>query len=170
MIEASIQRIVVMSRWLLAPLLLGLVLALALTVVAFFRKLADLAYGLLAEKVSEVQVTVDLLTLIDYALIGSLMVIVVYSGYENFVEKIRRRPGVDWPAWMTRVSFSGLKQKLFGSLMAIGGITLLKALMKLEVSVSETQVYWLVVANIIFVVAYAVMAFTDHFTHNSDEG
>jgi uncharacterized protein (TIGR00645 family) len=97
------------------------------------------------------------------------MVIIVHSGYENFVEKIDRACATGWPEWMTKVSFSGLKQKLFASMMAISGIALLKALMNLEMSVSETQVKWLVIANVIFVFSYAVLAVTDLFT-NEDGG
>jgi uncharacterized protein (TIGR00645 family) len=110
----------------------------------------------------------QLLSLIDLVLIGSLIVIVIFSGYENFIEKIDRPAGASWPAWMGRVTFSGLKQKLFASMMAICGVTLLKALMKLELSVSETQIKWLVVANIVFVASYAVLAIADR-NANDDE-
>lgn len=162
------MRLVVLSRWAMVPLFLGLIIALALLVVGFALKTAYLAAGIFA--MSETELIIGILSLIDLALIGGLLVIVISSGYENFVEKIDRRDAVGWPTWMTRISFSGLKQKLFASLMAIAGITLLKALMRLEIDVSETQVKWLVVANVIFVVAYGVLALTDRFhgeTHDT---
>lgn len=156
-----ITRMIVVSRYAMVPLLMGLIFALFLLVISFFVELwSFLTHFLWA---SETEILVKLLALIDLTLIGSLIVIVVFSGYENFVERIDR-PGSDvWPAWMTKVTFSGLKQKLFASMMAICGVTLLKALMKLETSVSETQIKWLVIANLIFVLSYAVLTLTDYF-------
>lgn len=157
-----IMRLVVVSRWAMVPLFLGLVVALGLLVVSFVMELWQFARNLGA--MNETEVIMGMLTFIDLALVGGLLVIVIASGYENFVEKIDREDAPGTPVWMTRISFSGLKLKLFASLMAITGITLLKALMRLELSVSEAQVKWLVVANLIFVVAYAVLALTDRFT------
>ncbi|MFG1418619.1 YqhA family protein [Xanthobacter sp. V0B-10] len=163
---ALISRLVVLCRYALVPLFVGLALALALVVAAFFMQLWSFLRGL--PSASDAEVLMGLLSLIDLTLVGGLVVIVICSGYENFVGRIDRRHAEGWPDWMRRVSFSGLKQKLFASMMAIAGITLLKALMKLETSVSEAQVKWLAVANIIFVCGYAVLAVTDHFTHHRD--
>lgn len=166
-----IVRLVVVSRWAMVPLFVGLTGALGLLVVAFLLEFWRFALQLSA--MSETQVIMGLLTLVDLVLVGGLLVVVISSGYENFVEKIDRNDAPDSPAWMMRISFSGLKLKLFASLMAITAITLLKALMRLETDVSEAQVRWLVVANIIFVAAYAVLAVTDRFTrgaHGPGEG
>lgn len=160
-----ISRLVVLSRWALVPLFLGLGVALVLLVVAFCLQL----WGLLVHLVtaSETEVLIALLSLIDLTLVGGLMVIVICSGYENFVGRIEASRTKGWPAWMMRVNFSVLKQKLFASMMAIAGVTLLKALMKLEVSVSETQVKWLAVANIILAVSYVVLTVSDRFGHHA---
>ena len=167
MTGAMIARLVMLSRWLLAPLFLGLILALLVLVVAFFLGLWRLVVSLPTAR--DPEILVGLLTLIDYTLIGGLITIIIYSGHENFIEKLQRERSVAWPEWMSRVSFSGMKLKLFGSMMAISGITLLKALMKLEISVSEAQVRWLVVANVIFVIAYGVIAVVDHFCPSHEE-
>lgn len=161
-----IIRLVVLSRWAMAPLFVGLLGGLILLVVAFFRELWTFAISL--PGLTETQVIMGLLTLIDLALVGGLIVVVISSGYENFVEKIDRADAPASPAWMMRISFSGLKLKLFASLMAICGITLLKGLMRLESDVSETQVKWLVVANVIFVAAYGVLAVTDRFVQGAN--
>ncbi|MEP9352677.1 YqhA family protein [Xanthobacter sp. KR7-65] len=163
----AIVQLVTLSRWAMVPLFAGLAVALALLVVAFLLELVRFAIAL--PGMSETQVIMGILTLIDLALVGGLLVVVISSGYENFVEKIDRADTPSSPVWMTRISFSGLKLKLFASLMAITGITLLKALMRLETDVSETQVRWLVVANVIFVAAYAVLALTDRFHRVDDE-
>lgn len=166
--ESLLSRIVVLSRWLLVPLLLGLGLALVLAVYAFLLQLWRTAIRL--HVINDVELVVQLLAMIDLTLIGALIVIVIFSCYANFVEQIQPPASSLWPSWMARISFSGLKLKLFGTMMAIGGITLLKALMKLETSVSEAQVRWLAVANVIFLAGYAVVAFTDHFTGQSGHG
>ncbi|MFH3479666.1 YqhA family protein [Xanthobacter variabilis] len=159
-----ISRLVVLCRYALVPLFLGLTFALVLVVASFFMQLWAFAWRLASA--SETEVLMGLLSLIDLTLVGGLLVIIICSGYENFVGQIDRRHAEGWPGWMRRVSFSGLKQKLFASMMAIAGITLLKALMKLEISVSEAQVKWLALANVIFICGYAVLALTDHFTHH----
>ncbi len=164
--NALISRLVVLSRWVMVPLLLGLILALVLLVGAFFITLWK--FGQALPTATEPEVMMALLTLIDFTLIGGLIVIVISSGYESFVAKIPDKDRETWPTWMTRVSFSGLKQKLFVSMMAISGITLLKGLMRLEVSVSEAQVRWLAVANVIFIVAYAVLTLTDYVVHRDN--
>jgi len=161
-----IVRLIVLSRWAMLPLFVGLVAVLGLLVVAFLIELWQFAIRIAA--ISDTELIMRILSLIDLALVGGLLVIIISSGYENFVEKIDREDAPEAPEWMTRISFSALKLKLFASLMAITGITLLKALMRLEVDVSETQVRWLVVANVIFAVAYAVLAFTDRLTRGED--
>ncbi len=158
---------VVLGRWAMVPLFLGLLFALLLLVVAFFMQLWKFTLAL--PSLSETGIIVNLLSLIDLALIGGLIVIVVSSGYENFVEKLDHDASENWPAWMTRISFAGLKLKLFATIMAIAAVALLKALIGLENDVSETQVRWLVIANVVFVLAYAALALSDHFTHNQDD-
>ncbi|MDQ0511111.1 YqhA family protein [Ancylobacter amanitiformis] len=162
-----IVRVVLVSRWAMVPLFVGLAIGLVLLVIAFALRLWS--FALQITTMSETAVIMELLTLLDLVLVGGLIVIVIQSGYENFVEKIDRRHAPDSPAWMTRISFSGLKLKLFASLMSIAAITLLKALMRLELDVSETQVRWLMAASVIFLAAYAVLAFTDRYTHSGDD-
>jgi uncharacterized protein (TIGR00645 family) len=158
---------IVLSRFVMVPVLAGLAFALLLLGVAFFIKLWHLLTHLLSA--SDAEIVVGLLGLIDLTLIGSLMVIVVLSGYENFVGKVDPVGTGAYPNWMTKVSFPRLKQTLFASMMAISGVTLLKALIELEISVSETQVRWLVIANLIFVLSYAVLTVTDHFAGGHDD-
>ena len=163
----QIVRIVLLSRWAMVPLFLGLAFALVLLVVAFMLRLWNFAIQLAS--LTETAVIMELLTLLDLVLVGGLMVIVIQSGYENFVAQLDRRHAPESPAWMMRISFSGLKLKLFASLMAICAITLLKALMRLETDVSETQVRWLMAASVLFLASYAVLAFTDRFASTARE-
>ncbi|MBS7540086.1 YqhA family protein [Ancylobacter lacus] len=161
-------RAVVLCRWAMVPFFLGLVLALGLLLIAFFGEIVQLALRL--HELNEVELIMALLSLIDLTLVAGLLVIIIHSGFQNFVERIDGETLSGSPAWMSGISFSGLKMKLFASLMAIAGITLLKALMKLEVSVSTAQVQWLVVANVLFVAAYTVLALTDRLTRQDAGG
>ncbi|MGI6246321.1 MAG: YqhA family protein [Pseudochelatococcus sp.] len=162
-----IARGVVMGRWAMVPLFVGLLVALALLVITFFIQLWSFIVAI--GSISDTESIMKLLTLIDLALIGGLIVIVVSSGYANFVGKLDNTSSEDWPVWMTRISFSGLKLKLFATLMAITAVAFLKALMRLEADVSEAQVRWLAVACVVFILAYATLALTDRFTHTDDD-
>ncbi|GGF71889.1 UPF0114 protein [Azorhizobium oxalatiphilum] len=163
----AIAQIVILSRWAMLPLFGGLALTLVVVVAAFIKELWQLALGLFS--FTATQTIMGILTLIDLMLVGGLLVVIIASGYENFIERIDRRDAPDTPQWMTRISFSGLKLKLFASLMAIAGITLLKALMRLENDVSEAQVRWLMAANVIFVAAYVALALVDRQAGRQDE-
>ncbi|MGQ3675176.1 YqhA family protein [Xanthobacter sp. TB0139] len=157
----------VMGRWAMVPLFVGLLGALVLLMASFFIQLWNFATHVMV--MSETAVIMKVLTLLDMALLGGLIVIVVSSGYENFVEKLDHDTAEDWPDWMAHISFAGLKLKLFATLMAITAIAMLKALMRLETNVSETQVQWLVVANLIFAICYAVLALADRFGPGRNE-
>lgn len=161
-----IARSLILGRWAMLPLFVGLLIAMALLIVAFFMQLWN--FGINLASMSETAVIMKLLTLIDMALVGGLIVIVVSSGYENFVARLERRPGDDWPAWMASISFAGLKFKLFATLMAITAIALLKALIRLETDVSEAQVKWLVIANVVFIAAYLALAFAGRLNSHED--
>jgi len=159
--ERLIERLIVISRWALVPFYLGLVLALFTLLAAFLRELWSAVSN--AMSYSEHQAIVKALSMVDLTLMAGLIVIVIFSGYENIVSRIDPGGQRNWPAWLTTVDFGGLKKKLFASMAAISAVTMLKALMKLEETVSETQLYWLVVINVVFVVAYLLMAVADWF-------
>lgn len=159
--ERLVERIIVVSRWALVPFYLGLIFALFTLLAAFLRELWSAASN--AMSYSEHQAIVKVLSLVDLTLMAGLVVIVIFSGYENIVSRIDPGGTRDWPAWLTTVDFGGLKKKLFASMAAISAVTMLKALMKLEESVSETQLYWLVVINLVFLLGYLLMAVADWF-------
>jgi uncharacterized protein (TIGR00645 family) len=158
-----VTRIVVASRLVMIPLIIGLVFALMLLVAAFFVGLWHFAVDIFSA--SETEIIIAVLALIDLTLIASLMITVIFSSYSNFVQKIDRAAFAAWPQWMSKITSSDLKEKLFASMIAITGVTLLKALMKLETSVSETQIRWLVIAHVIFVASYVALAAMERFSY-----
>lgn len=89
----------------------------------------------------EYQAIISILTLVDTALIACLLLIIIFSGYENFVSKISIGDHEDRPAWMGRVGFADLKLKLIGAIVAISAVELLKAFLVSNLYTSE-QLAW----------------------------
>jgi uncharacterized protein (TIGR00645 family) len=104
------------------------------------------------------------LTLIDLSLGANLVLIVVFSGYENFVSKIDTHGSEDRPSWMGTLDFSGLKMKLIGSIVAISAISLLRAFMnvlEVNVALNEHRLIWLVVLHFTFLMSGVMFALMD---------
>lgn len=149
-IESRFENFLFASRWLAAPIYLGLIFALIMLLVVFARQLWAVAGQLLTLTLD--QAVLVTLSFIDIALIANLVLIVIFAGYENFVSKMEVGDHVDRPAWMDTIDFSGLKLKLFASIVAITGIELLKAFMAVRVGgrIDPVAVQWLVIIHITF--------------------
>jgi uncharacterized protein (TIGR00645 family) len=156
--EAFFESLMFRSRWLLAPFFFGLVIAILAMLVKFGKQLTVLIMALFGGGEHDVIITV--LSLIDTALIAILLLIIAFSGYENFVSKIGIGEHEDRPVWMGRVGFSDLKVKLMGAIVAISAIELLKAFINAD-NMSNTQLAWRVGIHIAFVTSGVLFAFTD---------
>ena|SRR5215471_1322254 len=167
--ERVLENGLFLSRWLMAPFYVGLVIALAMLLVVFVGELVDSVPRVLAEGSEEVILTV--LTLIDLSLAGNLVLIVIFSGYENFVSKIDIEGHEDRPSWMGTLDFSGLKIKLIGSIVAISAISLLRAFMTLtqNTEVDEKRIFWLVVLHLTFVTSGVIFAGMDWVASVTDK-
>ena len=170
-VERRFETMLFASRWLMAPMYLGLVAALGLLVVIFMRELAHelpLAFTMKSE-----DAILLVLSLIDLTLAGNLLLIVLFSGYENFVSKFDLEEGQDRPNWMGTVDFSGLKMKLIASIVAISAIDLLKWFMSIEDAgnspIIDRQLYWLVAIHLTFVVSGVLMALMDYLASKADK-
>jgi uncharacterized protein (TIGR00645 family) len=164
-IETRFERGLFASRWLMAPMYLGLIVSLAMLVIVFTRELIH--YAPQAFTMTSEQVILVVLTLIDLSLAGNLLLIVLFSGYENFVSKLDIDETNDRPPWMGTVDFSGLKMKLIASIVAISGIHLLKRFMEIgetEAPMDEPQLMWLVIIHLTFVVSGVLLALMDWLT------
>ena len=160
-VEATLEHWVFMSRWLLAPFFIGLVLAIVALLIKFVKQLAALAMNMFT--LADDQMIVSILTLVDSALIAALLLIIGFSGYENFVSKIGTGEHEDRPAWMGRVGFSDLKIKLMGAIVAISAVELLKAFSNVE-DFTFQQLSWKVGIHVTFVVSGVLFAVTDRIT------
>ena len=156
--ERMLENGIFASRWLLAPFYLGLVVCLALLLVHFLGKLV--AFVPTVPRAEESDVILGVLGLVDVAFTANLVLIVIFSGYENFVSKFDAG-GHDRPDWMTKVDFSGLKQKLITSIVAISAIQVLKAFMNIDKYEDTTKLAWLVGIHIMFVVSLLVLSISD---------
>ena len=167
-LEKSLEYLLYNSRWLLAPFYLGLVLALAMLLAAFVGELIHVIPQL--PHADPEQIILAVLSLIDLSLAGNLVVIVIFSGYENFVSKIDTQGSEDRPSWMGTLDFSGLKMKLIGSIVAISAISLLRAFMTLtepEAPFDEARIRWLVLLHLTFVVSGLLFASMDWVAERS---
>ena len=106
---------------------------------------------------------VGVLSLVDLALTGSLLLIVIFSGYENFVSKIDHSGHKDWPEWMGTIDFTALKIKLLGSIVAISAIQLLKQFMAVKTA-SDRELMWYVIIHVVFVVSSVLLAVSDRLS------
>jgi len=124
-IEHILELLIFNSRWLLAPFYLGLMLCILILLVKFGQELFHILPHVFSG--TEGEVILAILTLVDMSLVANLLLIIVFSGYENFVSKINTDGHEDRPDWMGKVDFSGLKAKVIASIVAISAIELLKA-------------------------------------------
>jgi uncharacterized protein (TIGR00645 family) len=158
-IEEIVEKVLFGGRWLLAPLYVGLLLSLVPLIYRFFIEFIHLMEGVATLKMQEI--TLKILELLDVVLLGNLIIIVIFAGYENFVSKINvAADSVDRPHWMGRVDYSGLKIKLIGSLVAISVIELLKDFMMEGAYDDKTQL-WRIIIHITFVVSGVLFALMD---------
>lgn len=163
-VERHFERGLFASRWLMAPMYLGLVVALGMLVIVFGREIAYYAPKVLT--MSSEDSILAVLTLVDLTLAGNLLLIVLFSGYEAFVSKMDIDETADRPDWMGRVDFSGLKLKLIASIVAISGIHLLKQFMEIgetgaTAAIDEIHLKWLVIIHVTFVVSGVLLAAMD---------
>jgi uncharacterized protein (TIGR00645 family) len=165
MLERLLERGIVQSRWLMAPFYVGLIGSLFVLLYTFIREFFH--FVLKVTTATEADVILGVLALIDLSLAANLVLIVVFSGYENFVSKIDPEGHPDWPEWMSKIDFAGLKQKLLASIVAISAIQVLKAFMNIEKSFNEKTLIWLVAIHLVFVVSGLLLAWTDHISEGS---
>lgn len=170
-IEQNFERALFASRWLMAPMYLGLVFALGMLALIFVRELFHYLPNMMNSKSEDAILMV--LTLIDLTLAGNLLLIVLFSGYENFVSKFDFDAGADRPGWMGKVDFSGLKMKLIASIVAISAIDLLKWFMSIADTTTtpqmESKLYWLVIIHLTFVLSGVLMALMDYLASKANK-
>lgn len=162
-VERILEVLMFNSRWLLAPFYLGLVVAVALLLVKFAQEFIHVVAHVFTS--SENEVVLAVLTLVDMSLVANLLLIIIFSGYENFVSKIDTAGHEDRPEWMGKVDFSGLKVKLIASIVAISAIELLKSFVNVA-ALDDKQLAWKVGIHITLIVSGVLFAVMDRISSN----
>jgi uncharacterized protein (TIGR00645 family) len=162
-LEHLFETMLFQSRWLLAPFYVGLVIGLFVLLVHFLRELGH--FVLKMGSLTEAEVILGVLALIDIVLVGNLILIVIFSGYENFVSKFDV-DSHDRPEWMTKVDFGGLKMKLLSSIVAISAIQVLKAFMNVA-SYDDKKLWWMAGIHVVFLGSMLVAALSDRISEKS---
>jgi uncharacterized protein (TIGR00645 family) len=160
-VESLIERLLASSRWLLAPFFLGLALGVVILLIKFVQEAYHLVVRALT--MSEGEAILGVLSLVDLALTGALVMIVIFSGYENFVSKIDHTADRQWPEWMGSIDFTALKIKLLGSIVAISAIQLLKQFMTVKTA-TDRDLIWYAVIHVVFVVSSVLLALSDRIS------
>ncbi len=155
MIKTSFERILLVSRWLLAPFYVALIFALLALVAKAGVRVFDLMTHLFG--LNEEGVLLAALGIVDLTLSALLIVIVILSGYINFVSRIDIEAHADWPRWMADVDFGELILKLMAAIVAISSVKLLEAYMDVD-RVSDHDLEWQTGVLAVFVVAAALLA------------
>jgi uncharacterized protein (TIGR00645 family) len=156
--ERLLENLLYSSRWLLAPIYAGLSLALLALGIKFFQEIIHIFPHLLAMK--EANLVLIVLSLIDIALVGGLIVMVMFSGYENFVSRIDIDDGKEKLSWLGKLDAGSLKQKVAASIVAISSIHLLKAFMDIQ-NIDNGKLLWFVILHMTFVLSAMGMALID---------
>jgi uncharacterized protein (TIGR00645 family) len=165
-VERIIEWVIFGSRWLLAPIYVGLATALVVLVIKFVQHAAELLMHVLTADGDDT--IIGILALIDLALMGSLVLMVMFAGYENFVSKLDLAGHKDKPGWMGHVGFGDLKLKLMASIVAISAIQVLESFMNID-RLSDRALAWGVGIHMAFVVSGVLLAVMDRLTEKASE-
>jgi uncharacterized protein (TIGR00645 family) len=163
-LEQLLERGLFASRWIMAPFYVGLVGALVILLYSFGEELFHFLTHI--REMTPDKAVLAALSLIDLSLAGNLLLIVIFSGYENFVSKFDLEDHEDRPDWQGTVDFSTLKLKLVASIVAISGIHLLKVFMNIS-NAPERDVRWMVIIHLVFVISGALLALMDKIAATS---
>ena len=159
--ERFLENAMYASRWLLAPVYFGLSLGLIALTIKFFQEIFHILPHIFS--VSESDMILTLLSLVDMTLVGGLLVMVMFSGYENFVSQLDINEGKEKLSWLGRMDATSLKNKVAASIVAISSIHLLRVFMDAK-NVPDNKLMWYVIIHLTFVLSAFVMGYLDRLT------
>ncbi|HHD2081513.1 TPA: TIGR00645 family protein [Klebsiella pneumoniae] len=159
--ERFLENAMYASRWLLAPVYFGLSLGLIALTIKFFQEIFHILPHIFS--VSESDMILTLLSLVDMTLVGGLLVMVMFSGYENFVSQLDINEGKEKLSWLGKMDATSLKNKVAASIVAISSIHLLRVFMDAK-NVPDNKLMWSVIIHLTFVLSAFVMGYLDRLT------
>ncbi|MFH7587322.1 TIGR00645 family protein [Oceanimonas smirnovii] len=159
--EKLFEKLMYASRWIMAPIYLGLSLVLLALGMKFFQEIFHILPNVLEMK--EVDLVLVTLSLIDITLVGGLIIMVMFSGYENFVSQLDVDEDDDKLGWLGKLDAGSLKNKVAASIVAISSIHLLKVFMNTE-NIANDKIQWYLLIHITFVLSAFAMGYLDKLT------
>lgn len=162
--EQLIEKVMYATRWLMAPIYLGLSLALLALGVKFFQEVFSIMPVIFSMK--EVDLILVVLSLIDISLVGGLLVMVMFSGYENFVSRMDIDCDSEKLGWLGKLDSNSLKNKVAASIVAISSIHLLKVFMDTQ-NIPNDKIMWYLLIHMTFVVSAFAMGYLDKITKDT---
>lgn len=156
--EKLIEKLIYGSRWVMAPIYLGLSLVLLALGIKFFQEVFNLLP--MVFDIKEVDLILVVLSLIDITLVGGLIVMVMFSGYENFVSRLDINEQEEKLNWLGKVDSASLKNKVAASIVAISSIHLLKIFMDTP-NIPNDKIMWYLLIHITFVLSAFAMGYLD---------
>jgi uncharacterized protein (TIGR00645 family) len=160
-LENKLESVIFWSRWLQAPLYLGLIVAQVVYVYLFMVELSHLVSGVFESgHVDETEIMLVVLGLIDVVMIANLLIMVIVGGYETFVSRLDLDNHPDQPEWLSHVNAGVLKIKLSTAIIGISSIHLLKTFIN-AANMSEHAIKWQVIIHIVFLLSAMAMVWVD---------
>lgn len=166
-LEVFLERTLFATRWLLAPIFLGLSVALLALGVKFFQELLHIFMHII--EIEEASLVLSILSLIDMALVCSLIVMVMFSGYENFVSQLDIDAGTHNIDWLGKLDANTLKLKVAASIVAISSIHLLGKFMEAS-EIPNDKLMWYTLIHMAFVVSALLLGLLDKMVFQSHRG
>jgi len=157
-----LAQIIFLSRWLQVPLYVGLIFVQGIYAYRFIIEVYELL--LKANALTETELLMSVLVLIDIVLISNLLVMVIIGGYETFVSRLKLSGHPDEPEWLGRISAGTLTTKLAFSLVSISSINLLRTFIDVDHQ-SDRAIMWQVIIVLLFIVSALVAAWIDRINH-----
>ncbi|WP_039056973.1 TIGR00645 family protein [Enterobacter sp. Bisph1] len=163
--ERFLEKAMYASRWLLAPVYLGLSLGLLALTVKFFQEIFHILPGIFG--LAEADLILTLLSLVDMTLVGGLLVMVMFSGYENFVSQFNIAEHKEKLNWLGKMDATSLKNKVAAAIVAISSIHLLRVFMDAK-NVPDNKLMWYVILHLTFVLSAFMMGYLDRITRSKE--
>lgn len=162
-LQRVLSAMIFSSRWLQAPLYLGLIISQCIYVYQFVLELVHLVTDI--SHIGETGVMLIVLGLIDVVMISNLLIMVIIGGYETFVSRLRMEDHPDTPEWLSHVNANTMKIKLALALIGISSIHLLKTFIDID-KVTEHAVLWQVIIHLTFLISAIAMAYTSRLAQD----
>ena len=160
--EVVLEKIIFASRWIQAPLYVGLIIGGILYAYKFVVELIHLCTEI--NSITETSLMLGVLTLVDITMVANLLIMVIIGGYSTFVSRLNIDKHEDRPEWLQKVDAGTLKVKLAGSLVGVSGIHLLQIFINIE-NKNPEDVKWQIIIHVVFLISSVALAFTEKILH-----